>query len=83
MVSAESHELIRRAELYYEQHLKAKLEASHRDSFVAIEPDSGDYFLGRTLSEAANAARAAHPQRRAHIMRVGHRTAVHFGVLTR
>jgi hypothetical protein len=79
MVLPESHELIERAELYYEERLRAKLEATHLHAFVAIEPDSGDYFIGRTLSEAAAAARAAYPDRRAHIVRVGHLAAIEFG----
>jgi hypothetical protein len=81
MISAESRELIRRAELLYEQRLKTELEASHCDYFVAIEPDSGEYFLGLTMGEAAAAARVVHPDRRTHIMRVGHRTAIHMGSL--
>jgi hypothetical protein len=79
MVSQESRDLIRRAELVYEQRHKAALEVAHRDYFVAIEPDSGDYFLGRTLSEAAAAARQTYPDRRTYIIRVGHRAAVHIG----
>jgi hypothetical protein len=46
---------------------------------VAIEPESGDYFLGNTLSDAIGAARRSHPDKLAHGMRVGHRAAVHFG----
>jgi hypothetical protein len=79
MVSPETHELIQRAERLYEERLKEKLEATHLHSFVAIEPDSGDYFLGPTFSEAAAAARAAHPHRRTYVMRVGHRAAIHLG----
>jgi hypothetical protein len=79
MISQESRDLIRRAELVYEQRHKTALEATHRDYFVAIEPDSGDYFLGRTLSEAASAARQTYPDRRTYIIRVGHRAAVHIG----
>jgi hypothetical protein len=56
MISPDSCELIRRAELIYEQRLKEQLETYHRDSFVAIEPESGDYFLDRTLSEASATA---------------------------
>jgi hypothetical protein len=78
-MTADSQELARRAESIYEQRLKAELESKHLDYFVAIEPDSGDYFLGRTLSEAAAAARKAHPGRRAFLLRVGHRTAVQIG----
>jgi len=45
----------------------------------SIEPVSGDYFLGRSLSEAIGAARKAHPSRLAHAIRVGHQPALHFG----
>ncbi|MCI0332322.1 MAG: hypothetical protein L0228_03730 [Planctomycetes bacterium] len=80
-MNAESlDELVRDAEQLYARKLKAMLEDSHRDEFVAIEPVSGDYFLCKTLSEAVGAARDAHPDRRSHAMRVGHQAALHFGV---
>ena len=82
MASTKSLDVARRANAIYESHLREELEASHRNGFVAIEPDSGDYFLGRTLSEAIQASRATHPDRLAFAMRVGHSTAVHIGVLT-
>ena len=75
----DAKDLIQRSEQIYESRLKAELERSHPDFFVAIEPDSGEYFLGRTLSEAGTAARKAHPERRSFVMRVGHRVAVHIG----
>lgn len=61
-----------RAEQYYRDHLKDKLEATHRDSYVAIEPDSGDYFLGATDDEATAAARQAHPDKVPHLIHIGH-----------
>lgn len=79
MVSAESHAIIEKAERLYQERLRAELEKDHMDEYVVIEPESGDYFLGQTLSEATSAARAAHPGRRGHIMRVGHRAAFHIG----
>ena len=79
MISSESSELIRCAEILYEQCLKNALEVSHRDDFIAIEPESGDYFLGKTLSEAAAAARKAYPTRRTHLIRIGHRAGIHLG----
>ncbi len=57
----------------YEQRLRTRLEATNLDDFVAIEPESGDFFLGKTLSEALEAARAAHPARLPFVVRVGHR----------
>jgi hypothetical protein len=69
-----------RAKKIYEQSLKASLEVDHQDKFVAIEPESGDFFLGLTLSEAIGKARSKYPDKLAHALRVGHRAAVHFGM---
>lgn len=79
MAARDSRELARRAQQVYDQRYRAELERTHRDYFAAIEPDSGDLFLGTTLSEAAAAARKGHPGRRAFLLRVGHRTAIHIG----
>lgn len=81
MAPKDSQEVARQAELVYEQRLKAVLEYVYPDHFVAIEPISGDYFLGRTLSEAGAAARKAHPDGLAYILRVGHKAAVQIGAL--
>jgi hypothetical protein len=72
-------DLIRRSEKIYEDRFKSELERTHLNYFVAIEPDSEKYFLGQTLSEAAAAAHAAYPDRRAYVLRVGHPAAVHIG----
>jgi hypothetical protein len=80
MSSQTLDKLVHDAKLIYERKLRAELEASHPDEFVAVEPVSGDYFLGRTLSEAIGSARCAHPDRLSHAMRVGHKAAIHFGV---
>ena len=81
MASEQSLEVARRAQEIYEQELRSRLELTNRDDFVAIEPESGDFFLGKTLSEAIQAARAAHPDRLPFALRVGHRTAVEMGVM--
>ena len=83
MSSQNLDDLVRSAEQIYEQHLRAQLEATHPDEFVAVEPVSGDFFLGKTLSEAIGAARDAHPDRLSHAMRIGHDAALHFGVSLR
>ena len=83
MIDENKLDVASEAKLIYEDRLRAMLEREHRDEFVAIEPISGDYFLGATLSEAIGAARAKHPQRLAHAMRVGHPAAIHFGMQIR
>jgi len=81
MVSEKTADVARRAKQLREEKLRSKLEATIMHDFVAIEPDSGDYFFGKTLSEAIQAARAAHPTRIAFTMRIGH-AAVNIGVLS-
>ena len=82
MVSQQSLDVARKAQVIYEEQLKTKLEATNLDDFVAIEPESGDYFLGKTLSEAIQAARAAYPNRLPFALRVGHKSTVEMGVMT-
>ncbi len=83
MTGPERNAFVRRAEEIYAARLRAVLEPEHMDEFVAIEPESGDYFLGRTLREAVRAARDAYPDRLTHSMRVGHKAAIHFGMHVR
>ena len=82
MASKQSSELASRASAIYERKLKSRLESTNPDDFVAIEPESGDFFLGKTLSEAIQAARAAHPGRVPFALRVGHTSTIELGVLT-
>ena len=79
MVSAEIRSVIDRAKRIYADQLQAALESQHRNRFVAIEPESGDYFLGDTFDEAVKSARAEHPSRLSHTIRIGHRAAFHLG----
>jgi hypothetical protein len=79
MVSADMRSVIDRAKRIYAYQLQAALEFQHRNRFVAIEPESGDYFLGNTFDEAVRSARAKHPSRLSHTIRIGHRAAFHLG----
>jgi hypothetical protein len=74
-----STEFGRRCEAIYEGSIRAQLEKTNMNDFVAVEPDSGEYFLGKTLSEASAAARAVHPDRQTFVFRVGHEATVHIG----
>ena len=81
MVSAETKSVIDRTKQIYANQLQTALESQHRDRFVAIEPESGDYFLGDTFDEAVKSARAKYPSRLSHTIRIGHRAAFHIGGL--
>jgi hypothetical protein len=81
MVSAETKSVIDRARQIYTERLQSELESKHMDRFVAIEPVSGEYFLGDSFDEAVKSARTKYPSRLSHTIRVGHRAAFHIGGL--
>jgi hypothetical protein len=83
MVSAETKSVIERAKRIYAEQLRAVLEPQHLNRFVAIEPESGEYFLADTFDEAVKAATAKHPDRLSHTIRIGHRAAFHMGGMAR
>lgn len=83
MISADTKAVIERAKQLYAEQLQPLLEQQHPNRFVAIEPESGDYFLGDTFDEAVKSARAKHPSRLTHTIRIGHRAAFHMGNLWR
>ncbi len=67
--------LVARGQSTYRERLASVLEPSHDGEFVAVEPDSGQYFLGSTASAALVAARAAMPNNLFYLTRVGRETA--------
>ena len=79
VVSVETKSVIERAKRIYAERLREVLEPEHLNRFVAIEPESGDYFLAETFDEAVKSARAKHPSRLSHTIRIGHRAAFHIG----
>ena len=69
-----SDDLVERGQKTYQQRLASILEPSHDGEFVAVEPDSGQYFLGSTASATLVAARAAMPKNLFYLTRVGSET---------
>jgi hypothetical protein len=63
-------EICRRGEELY-QTLKDRLAAEHLGEIVAIEPESGDYFLGKDVVEATEAGRRVHPAKLFYYVRIG------------
>lgn len=56
----------------YDEQLKSRLEPEHNGKFVAVEPESGRYFLGGTDAEALVAAHEAMPENHFYVKRIGH-----------
>ena len=63
-------EFIAKGKAVYEK-LKESLEPAHEAEIVAIHPDSGDHFLGKTLNEADELAYAQYPDEWLYFVRVG------------
>jgi len=51
--------------------MQEELESEHEGEIVAIDPESGETFLGRTLGEANDAAFAKHPDKLLCFVRIG------------
>jgi hypothetical protein len=58
--------------------IEEKLKPEHLGKVVAIEVGSGDFFLGRTGSEAVGEAKKKHPNKIFYLARIGSRAAVSF-----
>lgn len=65
-----------KARKIYENKLKAVLETKYPGQFVAIEVNSGNYFLGSTPLEAIKKAKMKYPDDSFHVMKVGSRAAL-------
>lgn len=82
MISEHSRSVAARAKAIYARDLQAKLELEHPDKFVAIEPESGEYFVAESFSKAVAAARRVHADRISFVIRIGHDAALHIGRVT-
>ncbi len=68
---------------FYNQNLKALLEPAENGKFIAIEPESGHYFIGKTTRETLTLAESAMPDKMFYLQRIGYTFAHSFGGLKR
>jgi hypothetical protein len=71
---AQREEFITKAKEVYES-LKDELEPAHEGEIVAIHPDSGAHFLGKTLNEADEQAFSKYPDEWLYFVRIGSQDA--------
>ena len=71
---AQREEFTTKGKEVYES-LKGELEPAHEGEIVAIHPDSGDHFLGKTLNEADEHAFAKYPDEWLYFLRIGSQEA--------
>lgn len=63
----------------YDEQLRDQLEPEQTGRFVAIEPDTGRYFLGDTGIGALQAGRRELPDKLFYLLRVGYEAAYRVG----
>jgi hypothetical protein len=63
----------------YDERLRDLLEPEHAGEFVAIEPETEQYFLGATGLAALHAGRKALPDKLFYLLRVGSDAAYRVG----
>lgn len=64
-----------KAQDIYKQ-IKNQLEKDHKEEFIAIEPDSGDYFLGGDQMEAVTKAKKKYPDKIFYLIKIGHEAVI-------
>lgn len=55
----------------YDQTLRTELEASHNGELISLEPESGDYVLGRDFREVDLATQQKFGRKPTYIFRIG------------
>jgi len=64
-------EIVEKGQKIYEA-IKDKLEPEHKGELVAIEVETGDYFLGQSVIEAIEKGREKYPNTVFHVIRIGY-----------
>ncbi|MCS7264058.1 MAG: hypothetical protein NZ805_04415 [Armatimonadetes bacterium] len=68
------NEFAEKGRAVYER-VKDQLMPQYKGWFIAIDPETGDYALGKDPTEANHALRQRHPGKVFYLMRVGYRAA--------
>ena len=83
MTKTQRDEFASRAERAYAERWSAVLEPDHFGELIAVEPDSGDYVLGKDLWKIDAACDQKFGAKLVHIFRVGGGAAVRIGGASR
>ena len=67
------------AKAFYESKLQTQMEKEHLGKFIAIEPESKQYFIADSFMECAMEAKQKIPDKMSFVLKVGSDAAVHIG----
>jgi hypothetical protein len=68
------HNLIEKGDKFYQEFIEPKMKETDIGKFVVIEPDSKQYFIGTTSSEAFEKAEKNFPNKSFYLVKIGFRT---------
>lgn len=77
----ERENFVEKARKFYENVIRQKLSVEENGKFIAVEPDSGDYFIGESGREAIEKAQTVYPDKVFYLARFGYKTAYSLGGL--
>lgn len=74
MQKADIQKIAERGAKIYKK-IKEQYEPEHNGTFLAIEIDSKNFYLGKSSSEAVELARKSHPDKVFYVVKIGHSAA--------
>lgn len=77
VVDVDKDSMVDKGEEIYSM-IRGKVEEEFRGKIMAIEVASGDYFIGSTVIEAVEKARAKHPENIFYLKRIGYKALYSF-----
>lgn len=78
-LSQASTDVMEKARRVYDERLRATLEAEHFGEVIAVEPESGEYVLGKDFQAVSQACRQKFAGKLTYTFRVGGGSAVKIG----
>ncbi|MFH1563315.1 MAG: hypothetical protein ABIF11_07880 [Nitrospirota bacterium] len=66
-----THQISQKGDEVY-QRVRGKLEEKHKGEFVLIEPETGDYFIGKDQLEIVFQAKKKYPEKVFRMIRIGY-----------
>jgi hypothetical protein len=74
-----SDEIVQRAQRFYDQQIRDKVEAGNKGKFLVINVETGEYEMDADDVAAAKRARARFPEAALFSMRIGYPSAYRLG----
>lgn len=76
VIDVDTRQLAERGKEIYKK-LKDELEPKYKGKIMAIEVDSGDYFIDNSVSDRNRKAKEKHPNKIFHFVKIGYPVVYH------